>query len=98
MSSRAPRALTTFAQLDRRDVVPNSLRMAMCAYSYAMCIGIVCSFLIAGVAVNFGPEKTLEWLGMTGLTMVWRLFIIEPVKVLWCGGLEAVASLITGAP
>ena len=34
----------------------------------------------------------------TGLTMVWRLFIIEPVKVLWCGGLEAVASLITGAP
>ena len=72
--------------------------MAMCAYSYAMCIGIVCSLLIAGVAVNFGPEKTLEWLGMTGLTMVWRLFIIEPVKVLWCGGLEAVASLITGAP
>jgi hypothetical protein len=81
---------------ERREVVPRQLRHALIAYTYGLVIGIFCSFLIAATAVNFGPEKTLEWLAATGLSMVWRLFVIDPIKVLFCGGFEGVAGLITG--
>ena len=41
-------------------------------------------------------EEWLEWLEVTGLSLVWRMFVIEPIKVLFCGGFEGVAGLITG--
>ena len=106
---------------EQRDIVPRQMRHALYAYTYGLVIGIGCSFLIAATAVNFGPEKTLEWLTATGLSLVWRLFseyrlssahcnmfgrevsdtllvttVIEPMKVLFCGGFEGVAGLITG--
>jgi hypothetical protein len=106
-SSNAPRqgggrssgGLATLLQRggrEQREVVPRQLRQAAIAYCYGLVIGIACSFFIAATAVNFGPEKTLEWLEVTGLSLVWRMFVIEPIKVLFCGGFEGVAGLITG--
>merc|ERR1711907_201340 len=81
---------------EQREIELRRMHHASIAYCYGLAIGIVCSLFIAATAVNFGPDKTLEWIGVTGLSLVWRLFVIEPVKVLFCGGFEGVAGLITG--
>lgn len=81
---------------EQRRVELRRLHHATLAYCYGLTIGVVSSLFIAATAVNFGPEKTLDWLGVTCLSLVWRMFVIEPIKVLWCGAFEGVAGLITG--
>ena len=81
---------------EQRQVELRRMHHASLAYCYGLSIGVFSSLFIAATAVNFGPEKTLEWLSVTGLSLIWRMFVIEPVKVLACGGFEGVAGLITG--
>jgi hypothetical protein len=81
---------------EQREIELRRMHHASVAYCYGLAIGVFSSLFIAATAVNFGPDKTLEWLGVTGLSLIWRMFVIEPIKVLVCGGFEGVAGLITG--
>jgi len=81
---------------EQRQIELRRMHHASLAYCYGLAIGVFSSLFIAATAVNFGPDKTLEWLGVTGLSLIWRMFVIEPIKVLVCGGFEGVAGLITG--
>ena len=57
----------------------------MLAYTYCLCVGVACALIIAGVTINFGEQKTIDFIIFTCQSLGLRWFIFEPVKVLCFG-------------
>ena len=85
------------AEALKDHTMPRGFAKSILAYTYCFVVGVTCSLIIAGVTINFGEEKTIDFIFFTLQSLGCRLFLFEPIKVLCFGSaFEALAGLITG--
>eukprot|EP01052_Picozoa_sp_SAG31_P019472 SAG31_NODE_1420_length_8429_cov_32.568547_2_plen_1718_part_00 len=66
-------------------------------WCYSSAAGIACALMVAWYSVNWSQEKTVAWLETTGLSLIWKLFVFDPLKSLFCGPvLEPIATFLCG--
>lgn len=64
-------------------------------YCTVSCVGA--SVVVAATTILFSEEKTTEWLSAVGLSLVWRNFLIDPLKAAFFGKtFEFIFGLIFG--
>jgi hypothetical protein len=54
-------------------------------WAYTFVAGVTCSVLVAGVSMNWSEAKTQSWLVATGLSLLWKLFVFDMLKAMFCG-------------
>jgi hypothetical protein len=69
----------------------------MVPFIYCLIASIASSAVVAATTVLFSEEKTAEWLTAVGMSMVWRNFVIDPLKAVMFGrSFEFIFGLIFG--
>eukprot|EP01051_Picozoa_sp_SAG22_P008698 SAG22_NODE_681_length_7933_cov_27.729257_5_plen_240_part_00 len=58
---------------------------SMIPWAYSFVTGCGCAVLVAGVSMNWSEAKTQAWLSSTGLSLLWKLFVFDLMKALFCG-------------
>ena len=49
-------------------------------WCYSVTAGVACACLVAWYSVNWSEAKTIGWLECTALSLVWKLFVFDPLK------------------
>lgn len=66
-------------------------------YIYTGVAAIASCVVVAATTVLFSEEKTIEWLVAVLLSLVWKNFVIEPLKAIMCGrSFECLFGLLLG--
>jgi hypothetical protein len=69
----------------------------MVPFIYCLIASIASSAVVAATTVLFSEEKTAEWLTAVGMSLVWRNFVIDPLKAVMFGrSFEFIFGLIFG--
>ena len=70
---------------------------SQCPWVFSMATGFACAALVISVSSVWSKSKTEQWIEASALSLVWKLFIIDPVKALFCGSLlEPIATIFLG--
>ena len=79
------------------DLKPNHGPKTLIPWVYSFGVGIASCWLVAATSVLWSEEKTIGWLECSAMGLVWKLFVIDPAKTLFCGTLlEPVFTLLFG--
>lgn len=54
-------------------------------FVYTMVASAAAAFVVAATTIVFSEQKTIEWLEAVGMSLVWRNFIIDPLKAIAFG-------------
>eukprot|EP01043_Picozoa_sp_COSAG02_P050625 COSAG02_NODE_5225_length_4526_cov_4.817032_3_plen_834_part_00 len=66
-------------------------------FIYCLVACVSSSVVVAATTVLFSEEKTMEWLAAVAMSLVWRNFVIDPLKAVMCGrSFEFVFGLLLG--
>ena len=69
----------------------------MLPWMLAFLTGLGCAWMTASISVLWSEAKTQEWLLATVLSLLWKMFLIDPVKAVFCGAaLEPIATILFG--
>ena len=61
--------------------------MSIRPWAFAFAVGLTCALMVRLVSAQWCEEKTQAWLGASVAGLVWKLLLIDPLKVLLCGAL-----------
>jgi hypothetical protein len=67
------------------DIHAHRGRSMLVPFVYTIIACVASSVVVAATTVLFSEEKTEEWLIAVGLTLVWRNFLIDPLKAVMFG-------------
>lgn len=66
-------------------------------FIYCLVACVSSSVVVAATTVLFSEEKTKEWLAAVAMSLIWRNFMIDPLKAVMCGrSFEFVFGLLLG--
>eukprot|EP01052_Picozoa_sp_SAG31_P039832 SAG31_NODE_5610_length_2424_cov_2.145065_1_plen_301_part_10 len=71
-------AVASVADQLKHNTMPRDFAKSMLAYTYCIIVGVASALLIAGVTINFGEEKTIDFILFTAQSLGLRLFLFEP--------------------
>ncbi len=66
-------------------------------FLYTLFVSAGAAYIVAATTLLFSEMKTLEWLGAVAVSLVWRNFVIDPLKAIAFGrSFELVFGLLLG--
>lgn len=84
-----------YLHVGTRQISPTSGWRSLVPWMMCACVGFACTLLVASVSSLWTARDTKNWLGTTLLSLVWKIFIFDPIKTLCCGSLmEPLFALI----
>lgn len=79
------------------DIKVRAGKAMLIPFVYTLVACTAAAVVVAATTVLFSEQKTKEWLAAVGMSLVWRNFLIDPLKTVMCGdATEFVFALIFG--